>query len=172
MPGCARSCSQPCTDLAASSPNTSPPHQHLPTASSFFPKIQSCQRPGKCPAGPRARLCAHPAAGSFGVLCIAGSYPRACRLPKIALCYSCGRLCVLGSSPGGSQRGLQASGGALVAGGRCHGGLGAPVPWAGLGALAAVSAEARFVPLPGCGVPVAMETEVRPAGEKCYSERQ
>lgn len=46
VPGAAPS---PAPDLAASPPNTSPPHQHLPTAISFFPKIQSSQRPGKCP---------------------------------------------------------------------------------------------------------------------------
>lgn len=75
--------------------------------------------------------------------------PEPAGFPKIALWYSCRRLCVLGSSPGGSQRGLEASGGALVAGGRSGCGMGAPLPSAGLGALAAVSAEERFVPFPG-----------------------
>lgn len=44
-----------------------------------------------------------------------------------------------------------------------------PLPWA-----RCVPAQARFVPFPfpGCRVPVAMETEVRPAGGKCYSEKQ
>lgn len=99
--------------------------------------------------------------------------PEPAGFPKIALWYSCRRLCVLGSSLGGSQRGLEASGGSLVALG-----VGLAVGWGDLchrlGSLRSLPSLLRrgLCRSRECRVPVAMETEVRPAGEKCYSERQ